>query len=103
MRGLDRKAHEMSLQRQFDSHEAFEYSCKYQHWIVAEWFCELNPFKYYIELSKWQVDDWKIVCNHEYNILILLYSFNYKGYTNSTDFVLGEGQNVELTLSCCKN
>ena len=59
-----------------NNESAFRNACFNRHLNVAQWFCKLNPFKYCITIAHNGV----INNNNEYNIMLLLFGLNNKGY-----------------------
>ena len=63
---------------------AFKYACNNSRLEVANWFCTLNPFKYYKEVNNNKITKWTIFYKTKYNILCLLFCFKFKGFNVSS-------------------
>jgi len=66
-----------------DNEYAFTWTCENGHLRVAQWLQTLKPFKYNIQVENDKIISFKFNTEYEENLLFMLYSLTYKGFTNN--------------------
>jgi len=66
-----------------DNEEAFYWACKNKHLHVALYLQSLLPFKYNIQVKNIKIISFNFNTQREENLLFMLYSLTYKGFSNN--------------------